>query len=99
MFRYSDRAKVVSARYRDQPMKPLETAIYWVEYVARHKGAPHMHSAGQDMGWISYHNVDVYAILSLAAFSLFYLLLKTVCSIVSRVSGRSKSHDRNKKQI
>ncbi|XP_055910501.1 UDP-glycosyltransferase UGT5-like [Eupeodes corollae] len=61
--KYEKLAKSMSERFRDQPMKPLDLAVYWVEYVARHKGAPHLHSAGQDLGFIQYHNIDAIGIL------------------------------------
>lgn len=50
----------ISQRYRDQPKRPLDTAIYWVEYVARH-GAYHMHNPGQDLSFMEYHHLDILA--------------------------------------
>ncbi|KAF5280026.1 hypothetical protein FQA39_LY05407 [Lamprigera yunnana] len=47
--RFNQQAKELSARFRDRPLPPLETAIYWVEYVARHKGAPHLRTAAVGM--------------------------------------------------
>ncbi|XP_036332210.1 UDP-glycosyltransferase UGT5-like [Rhagoletis pomonella] len=37
--KYAAKAKEISASFHDRPMKPLDTAIYWTEYVLRHKGA------------------------------------------------------------
>jgi glucuronosyltransferase len=34
---------------KDRLMKPLDSAIYWIEHVIRHKGAPHLRSAGLDL--------------------------------------------------
>lgn len=51
----------ISKLYRDQLNRPLDTAIYWVEYVAKHRGAAHMHSAGQDLSFVEYHNLDILA--------------------------------------
>ncbi|KAH8414636.1 hypothetical protein KR215_011198, partial [Drosophila sulfurigaster] len=39
---YTLKAKEISRRFRDQPTSPIETAMWWTEYVLRHKGAPHM---------------------------------------------------------
>ncbi|KAG8336178.1 hypothetical protein J6590_050380, partial [Homalodisca vitripennis] len=44
--RYRESAKLLSERFRDRPMSPLDTAVYWTEYVLRHKGARHLRSAG-----------------------------------------------------
>ncbi|XP_019847317.2 UDP-glycosyltransferase UGT5 [Bactrocera dorsalis] len=61
--KYAQRARELSNRYHDQPLKPLEKAIYWTEYVLRHKGAPHMRVAAQDLNFIEYHNLDAIAVL------------------------------------
>ncbi|CAH1406598.1 unnamed protein product [Nezara viridula] len=34
--RYKETAKKVQAAFRDRPMSPLDTAVYWVEYVLKH---------------------------------------------------------------
>nr|CAH7741480.1 unnamed protein product [Callosobruchus chinensis] len=67
-------AKELSARYRDRPLPPLDSAIYWIEYVARHKGAPHMRTAAVDMTWYQYYLLDVIAFL-VAVISLPILLI------------------------
>ncbi|XP_011187530.1 UDP-glycosyltransferase UGT5-like [Zeugodacus cucurbitae] len=60
---YMERVATVSAIYRDQPLKPLDLAVYWVEYVVRHKGAKHLHCSGQDLNVVQYHSLDVMLIL------------------------------------
>ena len=96
-FRYSKNAKEISKRYRDQPKLPLETAIYWVEYVARHKGAAHLHSAGQDLNFLQYHNLDVFAVIVLFDLVIIYLFIHFCKKIFC---GNSKAHEKasNKKK-
>jgi len=59
-------AKIQAARFRDQPMSPLETAIWWTHYVLRHKGAPHMRVAGRELDFFTYYSLDVLATLFIA---------------------------------
>ncbi|KAJ8918831.1 hypothetical protein NQ315_011117 [Exocentrus adspersus] len=40
--RYQDNAKRRSKLMHDRPVKPLDLATYWIEYVTRHKGAAHL---------------------------------------------------------
>lgn len=61
--KYTQLVRDMSQRYRDQPMEPLQTAVYWVEHIMRHKGATYLHCAGLDLNWIEYHNIDAIAIL------------------------------------
>jgi len=44
-------SKIVSDRFRDRPMSPAESVVYWTEYVIRHKGAPHLKSHSLNLTW------------------------------------------------
>ncbi|ALC45679.1 Ugt86De, partial [Drosophila busckii] len=74
---FADTAAAMSARYRDQPMSPQQTAIWWTEYVLRHKGAAHMRVAAQDLSFIAYHSLDVLSYL-LAICLLIVLVVALV---------------------
>ena len=69
-YRYREKAQHLSRIYRDQPLTPLEQAVYWTEYVIRHKGAPHLRSAVLDLTWYQYFLLDVIAVLALAVGSV-----------------------------
>ncbi|KAM9860579.1 UDP-glucuronosyltransferase 2A1-like [Aulostomus maculatus] len=49
----------LSRLHRDQPVKPLDNAIFWIEFVMRHKGAAHLRTESYRLPWYSYHSVDV----------------------------------------
>ncbi|KAM8707357.1 hypothetical protein ACLKA7_011444 [Drosophila subpalustris] len=61
--RYALKAKELSSRFRDQPTSPLDRAVWWTEYVLRHKGAPHMRIAEHDMGFVPYYRIQFFSIL------------------------------------
>ncbi|XP_037307064.1 UDP-glucuronosyltransferase 2A2-like [Pungitius pungitius] len=63
----------LSRLHRDQPMKPLDTALFWMEFVMRHKGAAHLRTESYRMPWYSYHSVDV--MLFLLTIAVVALLL------------------------
>ncbi|CAG2057458.1 unnamed protein product [Timema podura] len=46
---YSENAKQVARAFRDRPLSAMDTAIYWIEYIIRHKGAHHLRSAAADL--------------------------------------------------
>uniref|UniRef100_A0A668AI52 UDP-glucuronosyltransferase n=1 Tax=Myripristis murdjan TaxID=586833 RepID=A0A668AI52_9TELE len=81
----------LSRLHRDQPIKPLDLALFWIEFVMRHKGAAHLRTESYKMPWYSYHSVDV--IVFLAGVVLFILgtfaaIIKCLCS---RLRLRTKS--------
>jgi len=66
-YSYRENAQRLSRIYQDQPLTPMEQAVYWTEYVIRHKGAPHLRSAALDLAWYQYFLLDVIAVLALVA--------------------------------
>lgn len=75
---YAINAKKVSKAYKDRPMSPLQTAVYWVEYVIRHQGAYHIRSPGRNMSWYEYRNYDVYLLLHAILLIILYATYKCV---------------------
>ncbi|KAL7735229.1 hypothetical protein ACLKA6_016138 [Drosophila palustris] len=75
---YKDNIQRVSRIFRDRPLEPRKSAIYWIEYVIRHKGAPHMRSAGLDLAWYQFYLLDVIAFVIAVALAGFLLLLLAI---------------------
>lgn len=61
--KYTQNAIKISKRLRDQPKSPLETAVWWTEYVLRHNGAPHMRISQEDMSFMQYYKLDIASVL------------------------------------
>jgi len=57
--KYGENAKQRSKVLRDQPLKPLDNAIFWVEYILRHHGAPHLQTAALKLCWFQLLLLDV----------------------------------------
>ncbi|XP_014864417.1 PREDICTED: UDP-glucuronosyltransferase 2B31-like [Poecilia mexicana] len=56
---YHKNSQRLSKLHRDRPMSAMDTAIFWIEYVIRNKGAAHLRSAGFGLPWYSYFCLDV----------------------------------------
>lgn len=80
---YRENMQTLSRLHRDQPMKPLDQAIFWIEYVMRHKGASHLKAESIKMSWFVYSSVDVIAFL--LTFVLFVML---TCFLIVRFLWR-----------
>uniref|UniRef100_A0A8W4FFL6 UDP-glucuronosyltransferase n=1 Tax=Sus scrofa TaxID=9823 RepID=A0A8W4FFL6_PIG len=71
---YKENVMRLSTIQHDQPVKPLDRAVFWIEFVMRHKGAKHLRPAAHDLTWYQYHSLDVIGFLlacvATAAFAL-----------------------------
>ncbi|XP_051896192.1 UDP-glucuronosyltransferase 2C1-like [Pristis pectinata] len=90
---YRDNMKKLSALHWDQPESPMERAVFWIEYVARHKGAGHLRSECYRLPWYVYYCVDVMIFL-LSVFLLVTVLvvvtLKKLCNIVRKTKQKNE---------
>ncbi|TWW67478.1 UDP-glucuronosyltransferase 1-10 [Takifugu flavidus] len=81
----------LSRLHRDAPMKPMDSALFWIEFVMRHKGAAHLRTESYRLPWYSYHSVDV--MLFLAGITL--LIFMTFAALDHETSpGRTAVSDR-----
>ncbi|XP_033181153.1 UDP-glucuronosyltransferase 2C1-like [Mastacembelus armatus] len=80
---YRENMQMLSRLHRDQPMKPLDQAVFWIEYVIRHKGARHLKAHSIKMSWFVYHSLDV-----MAALLAVVLLVSFVCILFVRLLWR-----------
>lgn len=78
---YRENIQHLSELHRDQPLSPMDTAIFWIEYVIRNKGAAHLQSAGCGLPWYSYFCLDV-AVFITAITGAFVWALVFCCRVV-----------------
>ncbi|XP_008827709.1 UDP-glucuronosyltransferase 2B31-like isoform X2 [Nannospalax galili] len=73
---YKENAMRLSRIHHDQPVKPLNRAVFWVEYVMRHKGAKHLRVAAHDLSWFQYHSLDVIGFLLACVVTVTVIISK-----------------------
>ncbi|GLH07826.1 UDP-glucuronosyltransferase 1-6 [Gryllus bimaculatus] len=71
---YRENARRLSEQFRDRPQAPLDTAVWWTEYVMRHRGAPHLRSAAVGLSWVQLWLLDVGVVLA-AILAMFAAIL------------------------
>ncbi|XP_058459806.1 UDP-glucosyltransferase 2-like [Malaya genurostris] len=87
---YRQKARELSVVYRDRPQTALETACYWIEYVIRHKGAPHMHYQGADLNFFQSNMLDVLGVIILGVYLTVKILKVFIMGMVGLCCGRKK---------
>nr|XP_055171242.1 UDP-glucuronosyltransferase 2A2 isoform X1 [Nyctereutes procyonoides] len=73
---YKENATRLSRIHHDQPVKPLDRAVFWIEFVMRHKGAKHLRPASHDLTWFQYHSLDVIGFLLACVATAIFLVTK-----------------------
>ncbi|KAF7264251.1 hypothetical protein GWI33_000426 [Rhynchophorus ferrugineus] len=97
---FAENAKYLDDLMKDQPQDGLDKAIWWIEYVIRHKGAKHLRSIAVDMPWWQYMMLDILAFLSAVLLSvlltlyfsvrLLYILVNCIFKPKTKKGGKKK---------
>lgn len=88
---YRKNMKRLSALHRDKPMHPLDTAVYWIEFVMRHKGAAHLRTESYKMPWYSYYSIDVFVFLLAILLTLTAAMVGFMQFICLKLCRKRKS--------
>ncbi|CAH1722244.1 unnamed protein product [Aphis gossypii] len=75
---YSINAKIASERFKDRPITPQQSVVYWTEYVIRHKGAPHLKYQGLNLTWYQYFLLDVIFVILIFILLVLFITYKVL---------------------
>ncbi|KAH8314128.1 hypothetical protein KR067_013421, partial [Drosophila pandora] len=99
--KYRINMKEASRVYRNRPLSAMDTAIYWIEYVITHRGAPHLVANGVQLPWYQFYLLDVIGLVFFIAFVTIFVLI-FLCRkffslnlIKSRKNLSKKKHKKN----
>lgn len=94
IYRYKQNILLRSSLLREQPVSPLNLAVYWIEHVVKYKGAAHLQNAGVKLHWFQSYLLDVILLLTVLFFGVMYLnyILTKKCLkfVSSRFCTKSK---------
>ncbi|XP_054271708.1 UDP-glycosyltransferase UGT4-like [Macrosteles quadrilineatus] len=76
--KYKENLQKASKVLKDQPMRPLDTAVFWTEYVIRHRGATHLQSSYSTIPWYQLICLDVISVIIV----FLSLVLWIVCTVL-----------------
>ncbi|KAG5276727.1 hypothetical protein AALO_G00109050 [Alosa alosa] len=90
---YKENMQRLSRIHHDQPMKPLDRAVFWIEFVMRNGGAPHLRTQSFRMSWIAYYSIDVILTLLMALLLILlimFLAIKKCLSVLFKKKVKSE---------
>jgi len=88
-YTFTENAQRMSRIHRDKAMTPLESAVFWIEYTIRTKGAFHLRPAAHNLYWYQYLMLDSLALIA-AVLYLIYRYLPTTLKFIFSSSLRLK---------
>ncbi|CAG9858747.1 unnamed protein product [Phyllotreta striolata] len=101
---FKEKAMEKSRIFHDREIDPLKKAVYWIEYVIRHKGAAHLKVWGVNLAWYQFYSLDVlFVILTCTVLLLAFLygivialgkLFKMAVKTVIQKNKRNNKNDR-----
>uniref|UniRef100_A0A8D2DYS9 glucuronosyltransferase n=1 Tax=Sciurus vulgaris TaxID=55149 RepID=A0A8D2DYS9_SCIVU len=91
---YKENAMRLSRIHHDQPIKPLDRAVFWIEFVMRHKGAKHLRPASHDLTWFQYHSLDVIGFLLACVATVIFTVTKCCLFSCQKIgTGKKKKRE------
>lgn len=74
----------MSRLLKDREVSPIQSAVYWTEYIIRHNGAKHLRVHGIHLPWYQYYLVDVIVIVIATSITWLYVTIKIIVIIKRR---------------
>lgn len=75
---------------KDRPIKPADSALYWIEYVIRHQGAPHLRYPGMDLNWFQRNLIDICAFVILCVIAVVFSVITVFKFLCRKNSNKRK---------
>lgn len=95
---YKQNMHKLSQLHHDKPIKPLDSAVFWIEHVMRHKGAAHLRTESYKLPWYAYHCLDVMAMFVAFGVLIMTLLWVSFRSLIRGLMRIMKSTPKSKNE-
>ncbi|KAG8039572.1 hypothetical protein G9C98_008215 [Cotesia typhae] len=89
---YNENVKKLSSLFLDRPTSPMDTAIYWVEYTARHGNV--LQSPGSELSWWQLYFVDINLFFTICIIFIIYII-RLFFKLLSKIINIRKLNNEN----
>lgn len=87
--------KRMSEIFRANQNAPLDTAVWWIEYVLKFNGAEHLQSHARNLSWMRILSIDI-VLLIFGGIYVIYDLIKMI--VGRRIKDETKTDDKTNKK-
>lgn len=85
---YSDKAKLMSRNYRDQPQQPMERALWWIDYVLRNPDVTFLQNSKlKEMNYLVKHSIDIIVFLTIILLAVVFIICELVIWLFKNTSN------------
>jgi glucuronosyltransferase len=92
-YRYLKNIKTASRLFKDRPQKPIETAVWWMEYVMRNKDDANVLRPilSAQQWWFQRRLLDVWCFVALILFLSLFLTIRSFKIVLSFCCGKQEA--------
>ena len=83
-------------KFKDRPMKPVESALWWTEYVLRYDDHTDLKPLGMHQNWFVRRSLDVWAFVGLVTLIIVIIIVYLMMKLLNYLC-RSKTVPRKLK--
>lgn len=80
--RYKETISEVADAMLDEPIGSMEKAMFWIEYVIKHRGAKYLRAPAADISWFKFLLIDVLLFILVITLSLTVITYKLLTYIL-----------------
>ena len=88
---YQSSVSQLSDLILDQPLHPLDRAVWWLEYLLRHPHNTNMKPFTHNLYWFQYFLLDIMAVLCFSLTAVIVLITKIIKCCCSRQKTKNKT--------
>ncbi|XP_055373914.1 UDP-glucosyltransferase 2-like [Condylostylus longicornis] len=95
--KYSNNIKLMSKRFRDRPLKPLDNTIWWIEYVLRNPNPEHLKPKSLKMNFITANSLDFFTLILIVLQVILVIFLAVIWACLCKKTNTSANTQKKKK--
>lgn len=93
--KFEENSKKISKIFKDRPLGPIESVVFWTELVIRQQGADYLKASGRTLNFFEFHLIDVYATLFAGLF-VFIMIDWFVIKLFFKTFKKSSANKQKK---
>lgn len=96
---FSQNAKILSDIFRTNQNEPLDSAVWWIEYAIKYRGALHLQSPARNMSWFRLLQLDIVFVVLGAIYMIYDSIKQLFNKADAKTSPSKEKKTESKKEV